>query len=306
MMDVEELNSKFSFSERENSLQFEVGKGGIPIVKIHNFQASAVISLQGAQILSWKPTGEDEVIWLSRDAVYTLGKPVRGGIPICWPWFGAHESEPSFPSHGFVRNVLWEVVSTEVIGPDETEITFRLRTDELDVKYQKLWPQSTVVEYRVSVGKELKIRLSTFNRSDREMTITQALHTYFNIDDIGHTRVYGLEEKSYLDKTEGNASKRQEGPVTVEHEVDRIYLDVNNDLSIDDGVRKIMIKQEGSRSSVVWNPWKDVAKQMPDLEDEGYRKMLCVETANVADDVVKIEPNEGHCLQVSYNLKKKS
>jgi len=261
-----------------------------------------VISLQGAHVLSWKRVNEDEVIWLSSDAEYKLGKPVRGGIPICWPWFGAHESDSSFPSHGFARNVFWKVIDTKMITADETEITFRLTTDELDEKYKNIWPQPTVVEYKLSIGERLTMELTTFNKSDQTISIGQALHTYFNIDDIDNTKVYGLDGKIYLDKTEGFISKTQDGPIGINSEVDRIYLDTEDDITIDDQTRQITIKKQGSRSTVVWNPWKEVAKKMGDLDDEGYRKMLCVESANVAKDVVNIKPNESHSLFVSYNI----
>ena len=305
-MSVENLNNEFSLSSEKSSLRFKTGKSGIPVVEIKNTLASAVISLQGAHVLSWKPIDNDEVIWLSDEAKYILGKPVRGGIPICWPWFGAHESNPSFPAHGFARNVLWEVIDTTTIASGETEITFRLSTDELDEKFKNIWPLSTAVEYKVSVGKQLNIELSTFNKSDQTMTITQALHTYFNIDDIGNTKVYGLDGKTYLDKTEGFASKIQDGPITIDSEVDRVYLDTKDDITIDDTIRKVIIKKQGSRSTVVWNPWKDIAKKMDDLDDEGYRKMLCVESANVADDIVNIKPNESYSLVVSYNIQEKN
>lgn len=301
-MSVENLNNEFSLSSGKSSLQFKTGKGGTPVVEIKNDQASVVISLQGAHVLSWKPIDHDEVIWLSSDAKYIMGKPVRGGIPICWPWFGAHESDSSFPSHGFARNVLWEVIDTKIVASGETEITFQLSTDELDEKYKNIWPLSTVVEYRVSIGKQLTMELSTFNTSDQTMTITQALHTYFNIDDIDNTKVYGLDGKTYLDKTEGFTSKIQDGPISIKSEVDRVYLDTKDDITIDDKIRKITIKKQGSQSTVVWNPWKDIAKKMDDLDDEGYRKMLCVESANVADDIVNIKPNESYSLLVSYNI----
>lgn len=305
MMYVEDLNRKFAFSEGESSLFFTMGKGEIPVVEIKNAQSSAVISLQGAQILSWKPIDGDEVIWLSDDAVYAPGKPVRGGIPVCWPWFGTHEKDPFYPAHGFARNVMWEVLDARSVSDNETEVRFQLRTDELEERYNTIWSQPTVVEYRVSISQRLSMELSTFNKSDQSISISQALHTYFNVNDIDKTVVYGLEGKRYLDKTEAYKLKVQEGPVTIESEVDRIYLDTDDDISIDDRARKIIIKQKGSRSSIVWNPWKDLAKKMEDLEDEGYRKMICVETANVADDVVHIKPNERYFLQVSYNLQKK-
>jgi len=301
-MSVDNLNNKLSFSDATSSLQFKVGEGNIPVVEIKNNQAAAVISLQGAHILSWVPTGNDEVIWVSADATFSMGKSVRGGIPICWPWFGAHESDSSFPAHGFARTVLWDVIDTKVLSADETEITFRLVTHELDNKLKLMWPQATIAEYKISIGKKLTMELTTFNKSDKSMIVGQALHTYFNIDDINNTKVNGLEGKTYLDKTDGFNSKIQDGPISVDSEVDRVYLDTKDDITIDDEIRKIIIKKQGSHSTVVWNPWKDVAEKMGDLGEEGYQKMLCVESANAADDIVNIKPGENYSLRVSYEI----
>lgn len=299
---VEELNKFFSLSENNNTLRFKTGEGGIPIVEIKNDQASATISLQGAHVLSWKPVEEDEVIWLSGDATFATGKSVRGGIPLCWPWFGAHETNAAFPAHGFARTVLWQVTDTRVISAGETQITFRLVTDELEENLQQMWPQPTVAEYRLTIAEKLTMELTTFNQSDQTITIGQALHTYFNIEDISNTVVYGLEGKTYLDKTEGFISKVQEGPVTINSEVDRVYLDTADDVIIDNKKRKIRIKKQGSHSTVVWNPWIDVAEKMGDLGKEGYRNMLCVESANAVDDVVNIKAGESYTLSVTYQI----
>ena len=301
-MTVENLNKDFSLENENNSLNFKIGKGEIPVVEIKNNHASAIISLQGAHILSWTPAKNTEVIWLSDDATFALGKSVRGGIPICWPWFGAHESNSSFPAHGFARTVLWQVTNTKSLLAGETEITFQLVTDDSDENLQKMWPQSTIAEYKVTVGETLTMELTTFNHSDKTIPIGQALHTYFNINEIGNTTVSGLDKKTYLDKTDEFNSKIQDGPIIINKEVDRVYLDTADDIVIDNKERKIIIKKQGSHSTVVWNPWKDVAEKMGDLGTEGYRKMLCVESANAADDTVNIKAGESYTLKVSYEL----
>lgn len=302
IINVEDLNKTFSFEDGKNFLRFKFGKGNIPVVEIQNDQASAIISLQGAHVLSWTPGNEDEVIWLSDDATFAMGKSVRGGIPLCWPWFGPHKSNPAFPAHGFARTVLWQVIDTKALSAGETQITFRLATIGLDENLQKMWPQATVAEYRVTIAKTLTMELTTVNHSDQNITIGQALHTYFSIDDIGNTTVSGLEGKSYLDKTDNFKSKVQDGPITINSEVDRVYLNTADRIVIDDGKRKISIKKQGSDSTVVWNPWKDAADKMGDLGEDGYRKMLCVESANAADDVVTIKAGEHYTLLVTYQV----
>jgi len=304
---VEQLNKNFSFQNEDNYLRFKTGKGNIPVVEIKNNQASATISLQGAHLLSWVPTGEDEVIWVSEDATFAPAKSVRGGIPICWPWFGAHENNVSFPAHGFARTVLWQVTNTRSLSAGETEITFRLVTHHLDTSQiekngQHMWPQATIAEYRVTIAKTLSLELTTFNNSDHPITIGQALHIYFNIEDITHTSVNGLEGKDYLDKTDSFKRKKQTGSVIINTEVDRVYLQTPDDIIIDNKKRKIVIKKQGSQSTVVWNPWKSVAEKMGDLGKDGYRKMLCVESANAAEDTISIGAGESHKLRVIYGL----
>lgn len=297
---IEDLNKNFSFQDKNNHLIFKNGQGDIPVIEMKNDQASATISLQGAHLLSWKLHNEDDVIWLSKDATFAKGKSIRGGIPICWPWFGAHESNNSFPAHGFARTVLWQVIDTQKTSSDETQITFRLSTNQLDKDIQKMCPQETVAEYRLSISKTLNLELTTFNNSNEAITLGQALHTYFNIEDISNTTVYGLEDKTYLDKPDNFNSKTQNGPITINNEVDRVYLDTADDVTIDNKKRKIIIKKQGSNSTIVWNPWKDVADKMGDLGEDGYQQMLCVESANAADDTININAGDSYSLLVTY------
>ncbi|MES0327417.1 MAG: D-hexose-6-phosphate mutarotase [Gammaproteobacteria bacterium] len=300
---VEQLNKVFSFANEFHSLIFKIGKGGIPVVEIKNDQSSAAISLQGAHVLSWVPAGEDDVIWLSDEAKFAAGTSVRGGIPICWPWFGPHEDNAAYPAHGFARTVLWQVTKTEAISAGETQITFQLDTRQLDETLQAMWPLPTMAEYRLTIAKTLTMELTTFNHSDQVMTIGQALHTYFKVNDVSCTKVLGLEGKDYLDKTDGFNRKTQVGAVTISEEVDRVYLDTPDDLVINDNKRKIVIKKQASQSTVVWNPWKEAADKMGDLGEDGYLKMLCVESANAKEDTVDIEAGGSHSLRVTYELK---
>ena len=301
--DINDLNKSFSIDSNQH-LNFEMGDGGIPLVEIENEFATAVISLQGAHVLSWVPKGEADVIWLSTDATFAMGKSVRGGIPLCWPWFGAHESNTNFPAHGFARTVLWTVKQTQVLDNGEIQILFQLNTSTLDETLQAMWPLATLAVYKITVGQTLTLELITTNKSDEPLTLGQALHTYFNVSDIEQTTVSGLEGKDYLDKTTGFERKTQDGNITIKQEVDRIYLQTANDVVIDDVKRKIKIKIEkkGSLSTVVWNPWQEVANTMGDLGTEGYRHMLCVESANAADDVMTIAPGESHTLRVCYSV----
>ena len=301
---IDKLNKDFSFQEKDNSLRFINTEVDIPHVEISNAFASAKINLQGAHVFSWIPSGEKDVIWLSDDAVFAPGKSLRGGIPICWPWFGAadekRESNITLPAHGFARTVFWQVIDTEQLESGETQITFKLDTTTLSINTEELWPTPTIAIYRVTIGKTLSLELTTKNNSQEEFTLGQALHTYFNVADIRKTKVQGLDGKTYLDKPDNFKRKLQQGAIEINAEVDRIYLQTMDSVVIDDNSRKIIIKKQGSASTVVWNPWQDVAEKMGDLGKDGYLKMLCVESSNAAEDTINIAAGKSHTLKVSY------
>jgi len=301
---IDALNKGFGQAGAEASIVFKMGKGHIAVVEIKNKQAHALISLQGAHLLSWVPRGEDEVVWVSEGASFAEGKSVRGGVPICWPWFGSHKSNALFPAHGFARTILWNVVSTKLLASGETSIVFKLNTKRLDGSIQKMWPALTTVEYTLTIGEFLRLELTTCNNSGQDIIIGEALHTYFNVGDVSATQITGLDGKDYLDKPDDFKRKKQIGDIFINGEVDRIYLQTTDDVVIHNDKRKIRISKQGSQSTVVWNPGEQVADKMGDLGKDGYLQMLCVESANAADDVVTIAPGESHSLRVVYTLEK--
>jgi len=301
MIDVQQLNNEFSLASANNNLSIKTGEGGITVIEVKNIHASAIISLQGAHILSWRPKGEEEVIWLSEDASFASGKSVRGGIPICWPWFGAHKTNNNYPAHGFARTTDWQIISTEALVDGTTRISF---TTKPIPETESMWPADTTVQYQITIGKKLELELITHNNSNQPITISQALHTYFKVGDISQVYLHGLDDTDYLDKPDNFERKRQQGPITINKEVDRIYLDTTGDCVIEDKAlnRNIIIIKCGSHSTVVWNPGKEIADKMGDLGGEGYKKMLCVESSNAAEDIVTIEPGKAHQLWVQYEV----
>ena len=300
-MNVSDLNNEFSLEVANNNLHIKAGKGGIPLIEVENTHASATISLQGAHILSWIPKGEGEVIWLSEDASFAPGKSVRGGVPICWPWFGAHETNNNFPAHGFARTTDWQIISTEALAEGTTRISF---TTKPTPDTESMWPIDTTVQYQLTIGKKLELELITHNNSKQAITISQALHTYFKVGDISKVYLHGLDDTVYLDKPDNFSRKQQSGPITIDGEIDRIYLDTASDCVIEDKAlnRNIIIIKCGSHSTVVWNPGEEVADKMGDLGDDGYKKMLCVESSNTAEDAVTIEPGKAHQLWIQYEV----
>ena len=300
---MEPHNEKFSLKSALNRFCFSKGKGGIPVIDIRNKFGTAIISLQGAHLLSWIPEGEEDVIWLSEDAKFAPGKSVRGGIPICWPWFGAHETNKDFPAHGFARTTPWELTCTETLDDGATRVTF---TTEPQAGSEQMWPPQTTVQYQVTIGKKLEMELVTHNFGPESIVIGQALHTYFKIGDVSKVMLHGLGDTNYLDKLEGFKQKHQHGPIFIDQEIDRVYLDTVSECVIEDKAlkRNIVINKCGSHSTVVWNPWQATAEKMGDLGEDGYKKMLCVESCNAADDVIEIPPGKTHHLWVQYQVQK--
>ncbi len=312
-MTLEQLNNEFSLQVNGNNLHFKMGEGGIPIIEIQNQHASAAISLQGAHLLSWRPKGEEDVIWLSEEASFAIGKSVRGGIPICWPWFGQYagaesdentensENSQNFPAHGFARTTNWQVLSTEALADGNTRISL---TTKPQAETKAMWPAETSVQFQLTIGKKLEMELITHNNGSAPITIGQALHTYFKVGDVSKVLLHGLNDTHYLDKLDEFKSKNQHGPVTINEEVDRIYLSTASDCVIEDKAlkRNIVIIKCGSHSTVVWNPWQATASKMGDLGEDGYKKMLCVESSNAASDTVTIEPGKAHQLWVQYDV----
>jgi len=300
--ELERLNQQFSLSTKLCQLSFINGAGDIPVVEIKNSLASARISLQGAHLLSWVPEGETEVIWLSPEARFEKGKAVRGGIPICWPWFGAHGRNESFPAHGFARTVLWEVSDTRQLESGETQIRFKLDISQMDALVKAMWPGDSGVEYIVTIGTVLTLELITHNNGIEKIVTGEALHTYFNVYDITKTMVAGLHEKEFLDKPDNFKRKKQIADIKISGEVDRVYVNTTDDVVINNQHRKIKISKQGSQSTIVWNPGKQVAEKMGDLGEGGYLKMLCVESGNAAENIVSVAGGETHSLRVVYSL----
>lgn len=277
------------------AVRFELSPLGGPVAMLSLGDATALIALQGAQVLDWTPAGGRPVIWLSPTERLGTPKPVRGGIPVCWPWFAAHPEDASKPAHGFVRTRLWDVVSTQRLAD---EVVIELRTAKTSVD-AALWPHAAEVSVRVGLSADsLSVTLRTRSLDKAPFRLTQALHTYFAVSDIAHVRVEGFDGLTYIDKLDANVIKPWRGPIRFTAEVDRIYLDHADEARIVDEAagRAIIIAKEGSRSSVVWNPWIEKCARLGDMGPDGYRGMVCVETTNAGSDVVTVAPGATHTL----------
>ncbi len=299
MYAVETLNAQFGIADH---VTFGVGAHGAVSAVIQHADGEAEVALQGAQVLRWTPRGQAPVIWLSPAARFSAGKSLRGGVPVCWPWFGAHPEDASKPAHGFARNLPWQVVATARLA-DATQISLRLLPGAAQMPF---WPYAAELSLQIEVGATLRLRLLTRNTGVQPFTLTQALHTYLQVGDIAQVTVEGLAGLDYIDRVPGRGDVRcqQQGAVTVAGEVDRIYLGAPGSVSVTDlGLqRRIQVSKQGSQSYVVWNPWIEKSAKFGDMGSEGYRQMLCVETTNAWDDTVTVQPGTEAVLATAYSV----
>ncbi|MDX8409835.1 MAG: D-hexose-6-phosphate mutarotase [Mariprofundales bacterium] len=291
------LNSDFGI---DGQLAFRDAGEGFIVIDIDNSHCTASIAMQGAHLMTWAPTGKQPVIWMSPVAKLAPGKSIRGGVPICWPWFGPHASEPAFPGHGFARTTAWHVIATAALDDGSTRIHFRITNIKKDQ-----WPHQAPAEIIMVVGATLTMELITENQGEETITVGDALHSYFCVQDVRKVTIRGLDGCDYLDKVGTPTRRSQQGDVTIGEEVDRIYLDQGQDVVIEDpGLKRaIRIEKRDSHSTIIWNPWLEKCQSMGDFgSDDGYLGMVCVESANAAEDVVQLKPGKKHSLWVRYSV----
>ncbi|GAB4191909.1 MAG: D-hexose-6-phosphate mutarotase [Roseiflexaceae bacterium] len=298
ILDIAHLNARFGI---DGQLQFEAGPGGLPLALISNRHAATQVVLLGGQVLAFQPHGSAPVLWASRQSQYLIGKAIRGGVPICWPWFGPHPSDSAKPNHGLVRTRLWQVRSTEALGDGATRLVLGI-TD--DAATRALWPHPFDLEVRVTVATALSIELVARNTGAEAFVCTGALHSYFTVGDAAALQIDGLDGRDYLDKAASGQRATQRGQVTIAAETDRIYLDTTGDCLIHDPAmgRTIRVSKSGSRTTVVWNPWVEKARAFSDMADDEYTGMVCVETANANEDEITIAPGGEHRLSAAVGL----
>jgi glucose-6-phosphate 1-epimerase len=297
MDSIDDLNKRFGIP---GQITFKRGPGGFTVVEINNQHASATVFLHGTHVTSFKPRRQEEVLFLSGLSRFESGVAIRGGIPISWPWFADHPTDKSKPAHGFARTSNWELRGTEVEGGAST-IRFGLRDNQYT---RSLWPHAFDLEFIMRVGKELHLDLIAKNTGEEDFTISQAFHSYYRVSEINNIYVQGLDGCQYIDKVDSFKEKYQDGQVKIMEETDRMYPGTANDCVIHDpGLkRKIRIRKEGSRSTVIWNPWFAKARQMKDLDDQDYQRFVCVETTNAGEDLITLAPGSEHILKANISI----
>ena len=294
--DINMLNRDFGAAGR---IAFRPGPCGEPIAVLVEEHGSCEVSLYGAHVLSYRPTGHSPVLWLAKDFLATPpGKAIRGGIPVCWPWFGAHPSGAG-ASHGFARTARWNLLRTDY---DSYSTSLSLLLED-SPEPRALWPHAFRLQLDVSVGANLKVALTTENTGAEPFAITEALHAYFRVKDVREAKVTGLDGVRYLDKAPGGVDKVQSGDIAFSAETDRVYVGTTGECFVDDAAigRKIRIVREGSEAAVVWNPWAEKAARLADLAPEDYLRFVCVETANAGSDPVVVAPGASHKMTAAIS-----
>lgn len=277
---------------------------GLEILSITNKFASAKISTNGAHIISCIPAGEKDLLWVSKKSFMAPGKPIRGGVPVCWPWFGASAKE-GFPGHGFARRETWEIAEVSALPSGAVRAVFRLDSS------MREFPMSEfpfTLHMIFTVGSSLEMTLVMVNKGEKPVTVGCALHTYFAVSDVSKIAVSGLDGLSYFDhrvgapKFEGNVQK---GDLRIADEVDHVFFPASGTVEIvDPGWGRIVkIEKSGSDSTVVWNPWVEKAKTMADYDPAEYPEMVCVECANAKCDPRILLPGVPHQITQKISLR---
>ncbi len=268
---------------------------GFVTIDVRNECATAKIALQGAHIFEYTRYAEPPLLWVSSNTLFEQGKAIRGGIPVCWPWFGKDSNHSQWPQHGFARTALWKLKSVTEPSNRQTEIILTLNHTQVKQHY---FPYLFDVMMHITVSDTLTVSLCTENLDEKPFTVTEALHTYFNVGNIAAVNIFGLENVTYADALDRFRKKQSAKPIAITQEIDRVYLDTDDIVIIKDARygRDIIVGKSGSRSTVVWNPWIDKAARMADFEDEGYASMVCIETANALENSITIEPGQSHTI----------
>ena len=271
------------------------GNGGLQKILVRCPNAAGEMYLHGAHVTSWKPAGKEEVLFLSSQSRWEDGRAIRGGVPVCFPWFADKADDPKAPAHGVVRTKAWQL---ESIAQAEDGVRVSMITESGE-DTKRWWPGDFHLAYRATFGSELQLELAATNTGKTPWRFEEALHAYYRVGDIAKARVAGLGTIEYIDKTDSNRRKIQNGEIAIVSETDRVYLNTSGAVELDDPVlrRRTLVAKENSRTTVVWNPWVQKAHALADFADDEWMHMVCIETSNVSDLAVELAPGQEHCMK---------
>ncbi len=298
MVEIEKLNDTFGI---EGKVKFAKMENDLVYLSITNKYADAKISLYGAHIVSFRPPNSEDILWMSPKSSFQVGQPIRGGIPVCFPWFGPHKTDLAKPQHGFGRLMNWEVAETSVQATGETLIRLQLCSSD---ETKAFWPHDFCAELRVIVGKTLEISLKVTNQSDESLEYTCALHSYYNLSSIENTTITGLIGASYHSQLEPGEFVQESRKIEILKAETRHYHNTEATCTIEDTLfkRKIRIQKAGSKITTVWNPGKETCATIGDMPDDAYLHFVCVEAVNAFDDLIKLAPGNSHTTSAIIGL----
>ncbi|MCW1884071.1 D-hexose-6-phosphate mutarotase [Luteolibacter flavescens] len=269
-----------------------------PVLEIDHPTCRARVALHGAHVMEWQPAGHAPVLYCSPQAVLREGKAIRGGIPICWPWFGAHPTDPTKPAHGIVRTRFWRLTDSQD-GGESVELRFELESDDAT---RAIWGHDFHVIVEIRLGAELHLSLISHNTGETALEETGALHTYLAVDDIANVEVTGLEGVAYLDTAAGQRSSGvEEGAIRIDGEYERTYGSTAT-VTLRDATRTLHTHKHGSASTIVWSPGVEKAARLGDMPLEDFRRFLCIETANAPGAEVTVKPGGHHVLRTRITV----
>jgi D-hexose-6-phosphate mutarotase len=282
--------------------RLEKGPGGLDRLVLSASDGEAVVTLQGGHVTHFQPRGEKPVLWMSAQSRFEPGKPIRGGVPICFPWFGPKAGAPDAPPHGFARILPWSVAAVAPESGGGLRATLDLTAD---AAARGGFPHELGLSLTVTVGRSLYMELTVGNTDAAARTFEAALHSYFAVSDVRQVRIRGLEGTAFVDKTAAMARQPGEnGPIAIAAETDRVYSGTTGTVTIEDRGwrRRVVVRKSGSATTGVWNPWVAKAKAMPDFGDDEWSGMVCVETANALYDTVTLAPGATHVMTATLEV----
>lgn len=276
------------------SVTVTTGNGGLTALAISTPRCTGEVYLHGAHVTAWQPTGQDPVLWMSEASAFAVDQPIRGGIPVCAPWFGTGRDGDKSPAHGWFRLTPWQLTGAEDVD-GTVRLTFRL--DGAETGHPGI-----VAEYVVGFGDELSLELLV--STEQPLVLEEAVHTYLAVGDIHRVTVEGLDGCQYVDKAPGGgANNVQQGPVQFTGETDRVYDHDSTARVLDPAKgRAITLAKAGSANTVVWNPWVAKSAAMPDFGDDEWPSMMCLEAANALSHAVELPAGGTHTMRATYSV----
>lgn len=290
MIDLDELDEKFSI---EGEVGFAELEEDLVFVTVSNKYADADICLYGAHVTSFRPQNSMDLLWMSPDSNFEVGKPIRGGIPVCFPWFGPHKTDSEKPQHGFGRLMYWDVAGTSTLPGGETQVRLQLCSSDETKVY---WPHDFCAEMIFTVGQTLVATLKVTNTSAKPFEYSCALHSYYSLSAIENITISGLQGVGYYNQLTSEKDVQEEELLKIEGPLTRHYLNTEAPVVIFDHIfrRKIKADKSGSKVTTVWNPGEETCGQIGDLPDDAYETFVCVEATNAFNFPISLQPGESY------------